>query len=139
MADLGKPRSAFPFIFAILLWRMDMYTDDDLSDLVNENLRLTRENNKLLRKMHRAQVWATIFKVLWLAVLIGVPIWFYLSYVEPYMQQVMTTYNEMQAQVDGLKEIESKLPSKDDLPGWAQGFFGSDTDVENSTSTSQVN
>lgn len=67
-------------------------------DLIEENIRLTKENNKLLRSLRRAQTISAIFKVIWIAVLIGLPFILYVYVLQPYYENVRTQYQEIEAQ-----------------------------------------
>ena len=54
-----------------------------LEELLNENVKLAKENNKILRRMERNALIGLVFKVvLWLVVL-GVPLYFLSTYVGP--------------------------------------------------------
>jgi hypothetical protein len=65
-------------------------------DKMEELLRLSRENNRMLRGMRRSSLMGAIFKtVMWIA-LILVPLWFYVQYVAPVMQSMMATYEQIQ-------------------------------------------
>ncbi len=87
---------------------------------LQEILALTKENNKMLRKMRRGAFWGSIIKMIIWAIFLIVPIWFYFSYIYPVMQSVMGTFEEVQgvsadakAQLGGLQELMNKLdPSK---------------------------
>jgi len=111
---------------------MGMYTDDDLEVLVKKSLKLSEENNRLLRKMRRAQVWGVFFKILTVAVMVGVPVIFYFYFVQPYIEELQRSYAEIQDKVDGFNELQLNLP---ELPEWAQGFFGSNTEEETASTT----
>ncbi|HEY4502716.1 MAG TPA: hypothetical protein VJH21_02700 [Candidatus Paceibacterota bacterium] len=78
-------------------------------DLLEENLRLTKENNRLLRKLKRAQTISTIFKIIWIAVLIGVPLVLYVYVIEPYYQEVQTRYDELQQRVEAIPGLGAIL------------------------------
>ena len=88
---------------------MEPDTKNDLEALLNENLRLTRENNKLLRKLHRAyliQVWSRILIIL---IVIGVPILVYQYYLEDYVKRFQATYDETRLELRQVDEVLEKL------------------------------
>lgn len=64
--------------------------------LLEEIHRLTQENNRLLRKMHRGAMWGRIFTILFYTALLVAPIWFYLTYLNGTVQQLLQAYQKMQ-------------------------------------------
>ena len=55
--------------------------------------------------MHRNTIIANILRVLWLAVIIGVPVYLYLTFLQPYIQDLSEAYDGIHAQLQGLQEI----------------------------------
>ena len=77
----------------------------DERELLKRNLELTEENNRLLRKMRRGAIWGGIFKIVWLAILIGVPVYVYITFLQPILGDVLDTIETVQSageQVQGL-------------------------------------
>jgi len=64
---------------------------NDLKDLIRENIRITEDNNRLLRKIVSANRWARIFKVLYWVVIIGSMIGIY-YYVQPVLIDLLDAY-----------------------------------------------
>lgn len=56
---------------------------EDIRQLLLENQKLLTENNKLLRKMRRDAVVGFIFRILWLAIIFGLPFYFYFYFIQP--------------------------------------------------------
>ena len=90
-------------------------------EAVQETLKLTRDNNRMLHSMRRDAFLGGIFKILMWAAFIVVPAYLYYLYLAPVMQQMIATMNAAQkggaqAQVqlgqfqDMLKNLESKIP-----------------------------
>lgn len=88
---------------------------------IQETLKLTRDNNRMLHSMRRNAFLGGIFKVVLWAAFIIVPGYFYYLYLAPVMQQMLATMNAAQkggaqAQVqiqnfqDMIKNLESKIP-----------------------------
>ncbi|MBV9159107.1 MAG: hypothetical protein JO019_00745 [Candidatus Kaiserbacteria bacterium] len=72
---------------------------------------LERENNKMLRSLHRQAWWGWIFKIVVYAVAIGIPIWLYFNYLFPVihqMDQTLSAVTGKQVQLEG------------SFAGWAQ-------------------
>lgn len=85
---------------------------------INELLTLTRDNNRMLRKMRRSMVWSQIFTFLYWMVILGALGWSY-YYFQPYVvkywniyQSTMKTLNEIQATGSSLSSDLSGLLEK---------------------------
>lgn len=72
---------------------------------MRDTYELVKENNKLLKKMHRAQLWGTFFKIVWWAAIIGVPFFLYYYYVLPYQQQLLDTYQQLQQGAEQVRTL----------------------------------
>ncbi len=60
------------------------HSSEVLATLIKQNQELLLANNELLQKMDRRYVRGIWFKVLWFAVLIGLPILFYSYFINSY-------------------------------------------------------
>ncbi len=78
---------------------------EQLGEMVRENLRLTQENYKLLRKIRRAGQLQVLGTILFYAVMIGVPLFVYRYYLEDYVNDARKTYEQLQQGIGDLKEI----------------------------------
>ena len=81
---------------------MCMPDDRKLEDLLRENVRLSRDNNRLLRKLWRAQVYNFWSRILFAAILIGVPVYIYRVYLDDYVVQIRDAYYELRENVSGI-------------------------------------
>lgn len=68
------------------------YSDDKLDEI----LRLSRENNKMLHAQRRNAFWGGIFKLLMWVVLFIIPLYLYMQYVAPMMASMLETYQQLQ-------------------------------------------
>ena len=68
-------------------------------DQIEELLELTRENNRLLRSLHKAQMWATIFRVVYWTVILGGMAGAY-YFLQPIFEQYMGTFKAMMNSAD---------------------------------------
>ena len=82
---------------------------DQIQELLLENQRLLTENNQLLKKMYRAAVISFWFRVVWAAILIGIPFVLYFYVIEPYFNVLGTSFETFQ---NSLQEV----------PGWKQFY-----------------
>lgn len=92
---------------------------EDVAELVRRNIELTKENNRLLHSMRRAAWWSTIFRVLWMAIIIGVPVVVYYYFLMPYYQGLSAGYQQFQEKSGGF-EIPGFGPLLDDWLGGRQ-------------------
>lgn len=95
-------------------------------DKLEEILRLTRENNRMLHAMRRNAFLSGLFRILVWAALIIIPFWLYMQYLAPVMQSMMDTMQEIegtragaQAQMSGLNESLQTLKAQ--FPQYFQG------------------
>ncbi|MFW6210379.1 MAG: hypothetical protein ACOC4E_02725 [Patescibacteria group bacterium] len=82
---------------------------DSLRSLLEENQQLLAENNELLRSIRRTQRWSFYSRLIWVAIIIGLPFIFYYFIVEPYFA---TFGSSIETFEQGLREI----------PGWKQFY-----------------
>jgi hypothetical protein len=80
--------------------------DNELVTLMRRNLDITKENNQMLRRMRRQAAWGTFFRILWLAVVIGVPVFVYYYFLVPYYQNVSQSYSQFKEQVGEIPGLE---------------------------------
>lgn len=90
--------------------------DDDarVVRLLKENIELTRENNRFLRKLHRDAVISIWIRVLWIAVLIGIPFILYFYVIQPYFAAFGTSIEQIQldiAELPGFRVFRLMFPT----------------------------
>ena len=61
-----------------------------------EMYRLTQENNRMLRSMRRNAFWGGIIKFVLYALLLLAPVWFYMTYLNNTVQNLLQTMNRIQ-------------------------------------------
>lgn len=88
-----------------------IYNEDDLEEIVRDNNKMVKENNTMLRRMRREQVFGRILKILVFAAVVAAPIIFYYWYLDPYLQQFQQAYLEMKGDVEALNQLREKTPS----------------------------
>ena len=101
-------------------------TGDYEGPKLDEILRLTKENNRMLHKMRRNVFLGGLFKLLLWAAFIIVPLWLYMQYLAPVMQSMLDPVNHIQgtgasaqAQFGDLNESLQKLRAQ--FPQYFQG------------------
>lgn len=95
-------------------------------DKLDELIRLTKENNRMLRAMRRSAFLGGLFKFILWALFIIVPLWLYMQYLAPVMNSMLDTMEQIQgtgasaqAQMGGLNDSLQKL--RDQFPQYFQG------------------
>ncbi len=81
--------------------------------LLKENTEVVKQNNILLRKLHRWSVWGFVLRSLWYVIIIGFPFALYFYLVEPYFNALGANYDVFRlgiAEIPGLKGLEHILP-----------------------------
>ena len=88
-------------------------------EMLKEIHRLTLENNKLLRGMRRSAFISRVLTLLVYAALIILPLWFYLQYMAPIVDQMFQTMEQLQgtgaqasAQFDSLQAMWQQLQER---------------------------
>lgn len=86
---------------------------NEILRLLRENHALVMQNNELLRKLYRHSVIGFVFRVIWYAILIGMPFAVYFYLLEPYFDAFganYETFRQGMAEIPGLKGLENLLP-----------------------------
>ena len=67
--------------------------DPDIKNLLEENLRLSKENNELLLKVRRVQRWSQISRIFYWIIIIGISFGaFY--FIQPYIGNLLNVYTK---------------------------------------------
>ncbi|NBD73536.1 hypothetical protein GVX82_00650 [Patescibacteria group bacterium] len=99
--------------------------EERIEHLVRENIKLTKENNRLLRKLWRAQVWGTVTRLVWILILLGVPIVVYLYFLKPFVEGLVGEYESIfEAPASAAESIELNVEA---LPAWARAVLGGES------------
>ncbi len=91
--------------------------NEEMQDLIKENIRLTRENNRLLRKLWRAELWSFWSKMFFMAVMVGVPVLIYRYYLADVVQDLWHTYDQVIEGVEQLEQLPARIPVSSILDG----------------------
>jgi hypothetical protein len=85
--------------YDILIYMSDMLTNEEK---LHRILELTEENNKILRRMDRAQTMGTIFRLLYWALIIGSLVASY-YYIKPIISELLGSTQGVLQQFQGMK------------------------------------
>lgn len=83
--------------------------DQDQEKMLRETLRLSRENNEMLRKMRGAQKRAAFWRFLKLVIYVALLVMAY-RFIMPYVNQLRDSYESARTSLDELQEARDRLP-----------------------------
>lgn len=104
-----------------LIYDIVMPMEPEMKQKIDELFELTKENNKILRKMRSSQKWASITRLFYWLVIIGISIGAY-YYVEPYLKQVLSLYSQSKATLDKVQNLGNSLPDVSNINGILDQF-----------------
>lgn len=81
--------------------------DQELRELLEKTLKISEENNDLLKKMHRTQRWSMVMSAMYWLFIIGITFGAY-YYLQPYLTTLFETYTSL---VGGIEDIQQKTQS----------------------------
>jgi len=81
-------------------------------DLLKKNLELVKENNKLLKKMRRHALLGGLLKIIWIAIIIGLPIYLYATFLSPVLDQVLDAAQTVQGVGDKVGGASTNFQGK---------------------------
>ncbi|MDB5259380.1 MAG: protein of unknown function with transrane region [Candidatus Taylorbacteria bacterium] len=77
-------------------------------NLLERTLKVSEENNDILKSIRRSNRISTVLRVLYWIVIIGLSFGAY-YFIQPYIEQVSGLYNEAQQSIDNVKGVTSKF------------------------------
>lgn len=84
--------------------------EEDIKILLRKNLELTKENNRLLKKIRRSAIIGGVVRIIWWAIIIGVPVALYYYIVQPYLAELNQAYEGVKGGVGDASEVLRKIP-----------------------------
>ena len=82
-----------------------------MEDQIEEILKLTRENNKILRGMRSQSRWSSFFSFVYYVFIISSLVWSY-YYIQPMIEPFIKNYENM---ISGINEVKQNLPNANSL------------------------
>jgi len=86
--------------------------DPTHDQLLQEIYKLARDNNRMLHAMRRNAFIGGIVKLAIYALLVGVPIWFFLTYMMPVLNSAVGAINQVQGQIQGAQNVGAQIGSQ---------------------------
>jgi len=95
--------------------------DPNTNQILRDILKKTEENNVLLKKIHRANVWNRVIRIFYWLIIIGITLGSY-YFIQPYIhgmlgayQSLLTGVESIQTGAESLQNAGSKIPDFGDL------------------------
>jgi hypothetical protein len=86
--------------------------DQEVKNLLEENIRISKENNVLLLKIRSTQRWAQIIRIFYWVAIIGVSYGaFY--FIQPYLGNLLNIYTGGVSGVNNISDISKNLKNND--------------------------
>jgi hypothetical protein len=82
----GTRCAGFHFVSFLAILMPMIEHKDQIEKLLEENLKVVKENHELLEKMHRIHVYTFWMKFAWFLIIIGIPVIMYYLVLHPYVQ-----------------------------------------------------
>jgi len=79
----------------------------DNEELLKKTYNLALNNNKMIRSMKRTAFFGRIFKILLYAIILGISVYSYFTFLQPILNNLLNTYSQIQ-QVGTQLQNESK-------------------------------
>ena len=83
--------------------------DQEIKHILEHQAELLDDNNKMLKKLVRAQRWSVFITTLKWVIIIGVSLGIY-AILQPMLESLLQTYSGLLSGVDEIKESGSALP-----------------------------
>ncbi len=97
--------------------------DGDVKNLLEENLRISKENNLMLLKLLKAQKWAQIYRVVYWAIIILVSFGsFY--FIQPYLGSLLNLYSGGVSNVNSFQDFSKSIPDAAHLKDFVNQING---------------
>ncbi len=90
--------------------------DEYAKELLRKNLEVSQESLKILKKMHRARIWGTLFKVVKFIVIVALSYGAY-YYIEPYLRGVVDMLSNISHGAGQIKQAGGALNPSGVTPG----------------------
>jgi len=88
--------------------------EPDIKSLLEENLTLNRENNKLIKKVYHIQRWAQITRYAYWFIILGIALGaFY--FVKPFLGNILNIYTGGNSSFTSVKDVGKNIPDVNKL------------------------
>ena len=85
-------------------------SDEELKVLLRENIELSKESLKILKKINRGRIWGNVFSALKWTLIIGLSFGAY-YYIEPFLSQYVDMLRGLTSGVENIGKIGNNINS----------------------------
>jgi hypothetical protein len=92
-------------------------------ELLTKSIKLSEENNRILKGIRRGARISSFLRLLYWLLILGAAFGTY-YFVQPYLDAVIKSYNQMQKGIETVTNVKTKLPTIPEmpaLPAWLGG------------------
>jgi hypothetical protein len=89
---------------------MDETNNDELKELLEENIKISRDNNEILTKLYRSYQRGRLVKIIYWSFIILVTFGAYYL-IQPYIEMLGQAYGGIKTQVEGIHTIGESIKS----------------------------
>jgi len=82
--------------------------DEELKVLLRENIEVSKESLKILKKINRGRIWGNVFSFLKWTLIIGLSFGTY-YYIEPFFSQYLNTLKGLTSGVENIGKINDNV------------------------------
>jgi hypothetical protein len=75
--------------------------DEEIKELIREDIKISKENNKLLKKIRNYFRWSSVMRAIYWIFIIGTALGTYYL-IQPYVDSLRDAYNGVVSQVDSI-------------------------------------
>jgi hypothetical protein len=74
-------------------------------ELLAKTYKLALDNNKMLRRMKRAAFWGMVFKIVFWALMLGIPVYLYFIFLQPVLEEFSRTADQFRQTGEQFQQI----------------------------------
>lgn len=83
--------------------------DQEVKDLLQKNLEVAKQNNRMLKKMRRGAIIGFFIKVIIWAFVLGAPVFLYFNFFAPRLQEVIDLYRQVQGGAQDVQQLQMRV------------------------------
>ncbi len=90
--------------------------DERIEALLKENQRILAENNQLLHKMRRSAMLSSVFRFVWLLIILGSGAYVYFAYIQPNLDSIraeIETVRQMVPTGDSFRQFYESIKAEE--------------------------
>jgi hypothetical protein len=86
--------------------------DDESKRVLRQVLETTKENNKILKKVRRSQTYGSLLRLIFWAIVLGLPIYLYFTILKPIISELGMSLGDIGENIKSFQDAISQGVSK---------------------------